>query len=347
MLRGDILSGRYQRGDRLLSTAGLAAQYKASVSTVHKALVGLAKEGWLERINGAGTFVAHVRRPFTCGGIYQGMDISSNEHPPFHRNLHTALLAAFARRGKETEVFVDTRPPETQVELFPALQKAITQQRIQALIAPNIFHGSLPTFLRLNVPTAFLNFSSPYHVRFDEAGGMQNIMQQLTARGCRSVGLISTTREPDALLYRSFQESIRGSGLSTREEWIRNPECYVIEASSDAFGYGEFMRFWRLPEKPDSLIIYPDSLMRGVITAILEIGWREVTSRLKLVLHRNAHTDYLCPFPALWVVSNEDRWADALVQMVEDQYEGRTVQPVALPFEFRENVPPDPNVGLA
>ena len=83
------------------------------------------------------------------------MDISSNIHPAFQRNLHSALLAAFSRAGKTTELFVDTRPPETQVELFPALVKAITHQRIQALVAPNIFHGSLPVFLRLNIPTRF------------------------------------------------------------------------------------------------------------------------------------------------------------------------------------------------
>ena len=140
--------------------------------------------------------------------------------------------------------------------------------------------------------------------------------------------------------FETFREAAARNGLTTRDEWIRYPADPVGEGTADLFGYGEFIRFWRLPAKPDALIVHPDAVMAGFITAVLELGWREITARLKFVLHRNAHTNFLCPFPAVWAVSNEDRWADAMVQMVIDQYEGRDIAPVYLPYEFHENVPP-------
>jgi DNA-binding transcriptional regulator YhcF (GntR family) len=339
-MRESIIAGAYDSGARLPSTGELAIQYKVSASTIHKALVGLTKEGWLERINGAGTFVSRERRPFSCGGIYHGADISSNNHPAFHRNLHTALLAAFARRGKATEVFTDTRPNEEQVQLLPALQKAVAQHRIQALIAPNIYIGSLPTFERINLPLAFIDPLFPLRVSFDEASLFRSSMDHFIARNCHSVGFLTTIWEKDAPLPQSFREHARRSALSTRDEWILHPGFAVGETNADIFGYLEFMQFWKLPNKPDGLIVYPDASMRGVIAAILELGWEKVVSRLKLILHRNAHTNHLCPFPAFWAVSNEDQWAEALIQMVEDQYAGRGVTSVSLPFEFIENVPP-------
>ena len=79
------------------------------------------------------------------------------------------------------------------------------------------------------------------------------------------------------------------------------------------------------------MIVYPDMIVRGVVTAALELDVhqsKDVTFRF----HRNAHVDILCPFPALWMVSDEGKIADALISHVRLQHEGKPVRPIRLSF---------------
>jgi len=65
-LRGQILGGKWTQGTQLPSTDKLAATWKTSYGTIHNALQSLVKEGWIERIDGSGTFVAHFENRFEC-----------------------------------------------------------------------------------------------------------------------------------------------------------------------------------------------------------------------------------------------------------------------------------------
>jgi DNA-binding LacI/PurR family transcriptional regulator len=88
------------------------------------------------------------------------------------------------------------------------------------------------------------------------------------------------------------------------------------------------------------LIVYPDVLVRGVITAILELGIEVATPNMKFIFHRNAHIAQFCPFAVTWVVSDEDAWAEALIRVVEKQFDGEKISPVRIPFSLEENVLP-------
>lgn len=59
-IRSNILEGRWPRGGRLPSEAGLEERYGVSRITIRKALDELAGEGYLERRRGRGTFVSSV-----------------------------------------------------------------------------------------------------------------------------------------------------------------------------------------------------------------------------------------------------------------------------------------------
>jgi DNA-binding LacI/PurR family transcriptional regulator len=344
-LRGEIMSGRREAGVQLPSTNDLATLWKSSPYTVHTALTTLVKEGWLERLNGDGTYVVDPGKRFVRAGIYHAVDICSNEHPAFVRNIHTALLEQFAKLGKETQVFMDTRPIEQQVELLPTLQKALEERTIQCLVAPSLSRFGLPAISKIKIPTAFLgNPESTHKIESDIADMFSRGARHLAAQGCRSIGIISSispaTDDRHAGLYRQFEEAIRAEGLLTRPEWIRQPPRYFLDREYDSYGYGEFHRLWQLEEKPEALIVYPDNLVRGLITAALEIGINAVPPRMKFVLHRNARIAQLCPFPVTWAVSDEDAWAGGLVRIIEKQFSGEKISPVLLPFELQENVPP-------
>lgn len=130
------MSGQRIVGEQLPSTNEMALQLSASPYTIHTALTKLVKEGWLERLNGTGTYVVDPGKRFVRAGIYYAVDICSNEHPAFIRNVHASLLEKFKKRGKETHIFMDTRPIEQQVKLLPALEKALQERTSNAWSRP-------------------------------------------------------------------------------------------------------------------------------------------------------------------------------------------------------------------
>jgi len=339
------MTGQRMVGAQLPSTNELALQLSASPYTIHTALTKLVKEGWLERLNGTGTYVVDPGKRFVCAGIYHAVDICGNEHPAFLRNVHASLLQKFKLRGKNTHIFMDTRSIEQQVELLPALQRALQDRSIQCVVAPSISPVSAPALQRIKIPTAFLGLpASPRQITSDMGDLFARSNHHLAGQGCRSVGMISTlVRTPQGdgfAFYRAFEKTARAEGLATRPEWMHAPSNYVFERQCDQLGYAEFHRIWRLEEKPESLIIYPDVLVRGIITAILEIGVTEVTSRMKFVFHRNAHIAQFCPFAMTWAVSDEELWAEELIRAVEKQFDGEKISPVLIPFSLQENILP-------
>src|SRR6185312_2560713 len=59
-LEGACASGRWKPGEPIPTEARLAQAHGVSIGTVRKAVDSLVADGWLERIQGKGTF---VRRP--------------------------------------------------------------------------------------------------------------------------------------------------------------------------------------------------------------------------------------------------------------------------------------------
>jgi DNA-binding LacI/PurR family transcriptional regulator len=339
-LREDIATGKLAPGTRLPSTDDLAAIWQSSTFTVHTALVTLVKEGWIERLNGAGTYVAESTNRFTCAAIYHGVDICSNDHPPFLRSIHGSLLKKLGMYGKESQIFIDVRPPDEQRAILPSLADAIRHRRVQCVVAPTINDVNSPALARLPVPVVFNRHrTSPNCVDFDPKNFIFESVRHLVDQGCRSVGVLTSVSTPEvdglrayAGFRASFGHAVRQEKLNAQEEWIRSPRQHVSKLPQ--FGYREFMEFWRLPEKPDGFIVYPDAAAAGVITAILELGVRTVTDRMRFVFHRNANIDLLCPFPVTWAIADEDRVAAGMVEMIQQQFRGERVTPVLVPYSF-------------
>ncbi len=347
-LRGQILSGELKPRTRLPSTEELAKLWQSSYFTVHTALSALAKEGLVERRHGSGTCVADPRSRFTCAGLYYGENVWQEEESAVYRNIHTALQARFDRLKKQTRVFIDSRPKTQQHELLPSLAEAIKNHEIQCLIAPVVNASDLPALIKLTIPTAFFQgVSVPNRVQIDEQSFLEQGLQRLVAQGCRSVGLISSLC-PTGLdkckapaFYENFDRLTRSKGVETRDAWVRKP--YRPPQSFGAYGYREFRKLWSQAERPEGLIACYDTVERGVITAMLEVGVR-VPEQLKVFFHRNANVALLCPFPASWGVVREELVADAFIQLIDQQFNGEETSPIEVPLVFEETTE---IVGLA
>lgn len=340
-LRLEILSGRLAYGSRLPAAQELAAQYGTSVFTIHSALSPLVAEGLLERAPRRGTIIRGGKNQLTQVGLYYGSNFLHGAGKAFYHKLSEELEKELNLERIRRHVWIDTRAEEEQKEPPPELAEAVSRRKIQALIGISLNPVDARWIGQLSLPVAAASTAQlPGRVGQDYSQMAQTAMQALHEQGCRSVGFIlprpvwgpeeSDRIEDIAGLFPYIVEEAGRLGLQIRNSWMRTPPRRLSDSSLEEFGFRQFLELWRQPEKPDGLVVIPDTVVRGVITAILHEGV-QVARDIKLVLHRNEGIPVLCPFPASWLVTNVRQWAVALVEQLKHQIAGRQVQPLYLP----------------
>ena len=339
-IRDQVLSGELAPGEKLLSTLNLAKLWKTSKSTAHTALNNLVKEGLLERHHGSCTYVRESPLKLSRIGIYyDSPKVWTDDERIYYRSIQGLLEEKLAKVGIEVAVFVDRRPELKQRLVLGELRKAIFHREIQGLILSLSNRTNLSALLRLPLPVSILGGTpgNPNRVGFDQEKYFRTLMSRLAEKGCKSVGIVAAVKpdqdlppSPDSEnFWAIFRREAERSGLITRNDWIKMPAKYVTNRAR--YGYNEFHSLWRQREHPDAVIVYPDMAVRGVITAALELDVPQ-SKDVTFCFHRNAHVDILCPFPALWMVTDEGKVADALIDQVRRQHEGESVRPVQLPY---------------
>lgn len=341
-LREQILQGEIAPGTELPPTVTLAEQWKTSYFTAHTALKNLVKEGLLERKHGAGTYVREQRSVLDSIGIYYGnSSIWTNDEKAFYRNIYGALEKRLRKLKITLHVFVDHRPASKQGTVMPELLRAIESREIHGLVAPLVNDTNLSWLLKLAIPLATVSsgLGISNRVGFQSKNNIARMLAALKAQGCRTVGMISNIYADEHAIVRSerlyyydeFAQELKAAGMETRPAWILKPTKEIFDLTR--FGYQEFHKLWQQSERPDAIIAYPDMLVRGVILGALEVG-AKVPDKVKFFFHRNAHVDLLCPFPAIWSISDEDKVAENLITMVRDLHQGKKVQPSLVPVRI-------------
>ena len=158
----------------------------------------------------------------------------------------------------------------------------------------------------------------------------------LKKQGCRSAGVISILEpgQPAAAggdFYAHFAEGCAAQGIRVRKEWIRTAHGFVRDESQEEFGYREFRQIWRQAERPEGLVVFPDTSVPGVILSVLEQRV-SVPDELKLVVHKHVEIGFLCPLPITALYSSTAQIARAMFAQLERQFSGGTCEPVVLPF---------------
>lgn len=338
-IRQLILSEQLEPGSRLPSSTELASRWNAHPATIHAALVPLVKEGLLTRRPKIGTFVSKRRPRLTNIGVYYDSNIWLDDAGAFKRFVHHALAQLLESKKITLTGWFDPRPLKKRRHSWDALTSAIERREIQALIATDVPHDVIDWIQPLPVITSFFtHYPVPNRVQLDFEAFAAKSVQLLKKEGCRSAGLISIL-EPtvpasvnsNENFYQRFQSLCAQEGIEVREEWIRMASDYVRDESQAEFGYNNFREIWRRSERPDGLVVYPDTSVPGVIMAVLEQRVN-VPSDLKIVAHRNSEISFLCPMPISFLFNSTVEIAHALFKQVERQFNGETCQPIVVPF---------------
>jgi DNA-binding LacI/PurR family transcriptional regulator len=340
-LRQLIRSGRWPEGMRLPATTELAVQLDTDPATMHRALALLNKEGLLDRRQRAGTFVRQSRPVLTAVGVYMSINQLGAYGSPFLQALSEALRTELTGAGLETQFFLDTRA-EAEVETpWPQLVEAVEKHQIQALVLPT----SNPVIVRwiyaLNVPVAELSSATCSTLGMDNGGFAESSIQALADQGCRGAGLIAPHAKHTGSMAQNFVDAARDRGMAIRDEWMVWGQDYhgkQISRAHQEFGYQAMRQIWEQPERPDGLIVYPDSIAAGVIVALLEARVR-VPEQLRLVMQRNRGLPLLCPFPATYIEADPAEAASVLARQVCDLADGKSVEHMNLTYRVIQSRP--------
>lgn len=338
-IRNAILDGELASGTRIPPALEMARQLKASVCTVQAALSPLVKEGLIERRQRLGTFVRNRVGALGGIGIYFSSDFWTGAEMDFYRELQKELFRELQQQGGRPMLWIDVRPKEEQTEPLSEIVSAIQHREVQGMIGGLLNEVDIKWISQLKVPiSAFSTGNLPSSVNIDLSNFFELGFQELQRKGCRSLAIIYPKTMPEIIkaagnsaFVKNLPESAARYGLRLTPAWMRIPPVDVDNGEFEAFGYRQFKEIWSQTEHPDGLLVFPDVVARGVVTAILETGV-SVPEQLKLVMHRNVGVSFLNPLPTSWLVASVRQVALTLVEQLRRQIEGKGVRPISLPM---------------
>ena len=335
-IRDAILNGQLTPGTRIPAVQELARQHDVSVYTIQSALVPLVKAGLIERRQKHGTYVRNRAGSLGGVGVYFGIGDLRASEMAFYSQLQQETLNQLKARGAVVKLWVDPRSSDEQHEPLPEMQRAIERREVQGLIVGLSNQVSGKWLHSLNVPTSHFGSADYPGKVFSRLSDIFKLgFQDLQRQGCKTVGImmnvslrfLSDQTDDDPQFFDNLAESGKRYGLILNEKWNRMPDKGVNSHNLELNGYLQFQSLWKQAKRPDGLIIFPDVMVRGAITSMLEMGV-SVPVDLKLVLHRNEGLSYVNPFPSSYVNTSPRQRASELIEQMCRQIEGKKAAPV-------------------
>jgi DNA-binding LacI/PurR family transcriptional regulator len=326
-----IAAGELKVGDQLPPGRTLARWMNIDHSAVQVALATLAREGVLTRTPGKGTRVASAKSVLRTVALF---DRAEAPNGFFVSYLRESLFNIFHERGVGVRVIRDDRPAEEQAQPLDGLLSANRRGEFQALVVCSASWAQIRWLSRTGIPYVVSSpIGVPNRVQYDIVQGLRLAVRALAEQGCRSMGLIMpvpTTRQIEGEdvpempgTFEAALDAARHYGLSFGDAWIHSAGANPHVNGSyeqERFGYDEFKTLWASDERPDGLIVFPDTTARGVVTALLELGVK-VPKQLRLVLHRNQEIPLLCPVQTTYLVSSVRALATAMIETLDHRME--------------------------
>jgi len=345
VIREKVISGEFAAGEKIPSSREIAASLDTNSFTVLKALRDLQSEGLLISYPRRGIFVQKREEKLTCVGVYNG---TSAKESLYAHAVQEALTDELQKAGIEMDVWINSRPRELRGEPWELLVKAAERRRFQAFIGIGIKMSEIEWQQKLPVPVAFLGAPPSFrnNVTTDFRQFVEASLQELAGQGCRSVGFLAPLIGVEGGCYpdgshdiffdmlEHFMDVATDLGLTVKNDWMRvyNLADFDPVQDQEQFGHEEFLKLWSAPEKPEGLVVFPDTVARGLLLALREKQVR-VPEELKLVLHKNESLGLFCPMPVTFMVSSERETAQALIEQVQKQFRGESCEPISLPFK--------------
>ena len=326
-LRQLIRQGRLAENERLPTLHELSSLWGTNYFTVQSALAPLVKEGLIVRRPRLGTFVRNPAPSLVAVGLYHNHCLRDNLQDDFAARVNTMLYRRFSESGTTCVAWFDRRR-QTDTPL-PELKDAVGSRLVQGIIATSAGVKERDWLAKLPVPVAG-------NVAVDLEHLAQSAVDRLVSAGCRRLAVLSHILRPvsnrptyESHLYSAFVRQAHKRGATVAPAWVVASEPRHFPDNLEEYGYEQFHALWKHRRKPDGLLVFPDAVAKGVLTAVMECRVK-VPDELRLVLHRNEEMAVFSPVPVDWLTVSIRQYTDALVQQLRRQLEGKTPPPVMI-----------------
>ncbi len=321
-LRELIRIGKLTPGSKLPPSRALAQELGSNYFTVNAALKSLVNEGLMTRKPRVGTFVTGRVGKLDKVGIYFGKKSFCNNEDAFYVAVLHALQEELSRHGALNMTFWDDRDYSEQSELMPTLKNALSDGKINCLIAPLVNQNIVEALKKLQIPRVALTAADvEFALHIDEKNELEQIMMRFRELNVRKIGLLTNivgleNMDGTPNFVKRFKMAADNAGLVYAEEWLITPQQQCKNLAQ--YGYETFKSFWQLKERPEALLITPDTVAVGCVNAILELNVK-IPEQLKIIMHHNAEVDMFIPFPVDLVVNSAKDIAIMLMEKLETE----------------------------
>ncbi len=330
-IRRMITDGELLPGQLLPPTKELARRLGTYGLAVHKAMGLLAEEGVVERTPHVGTVVTGAATALRTAAVYlPAMVLSNNWNANYYRSVYETLHTRARHNGIRLEVFVDSSKAEDCEQLPIELTRAARAHRFQAIFS--LASDKRVAWLsELGLPLASVGGDANGVVGFDIREMVAASVAELSAGGCRSLGVITTLlqQRENRLFFDTLATECERRNVTLRDEWIRSPAQYVDDDGASLFSYRELLAMWRMRKRPAGIFAYPDIVVPGAVSAALKLGL-DSRRRASFLFHKNKGNAPFCPFEASWIVSDPLAVAETMFDLVRRQVAGIQVAKVML-----------------
>jgi DNA-binding LacI/PurR family transcriptional regulator len=286
----------------------------------------------------------------TTFAVYESTDRLANAESNIHRVILAELQCQLSAEGFEAQVVIDSHVGEEQSKPCAQLLQLSQKHHVGATIALSTTHHSLPWITQLPHFACFSDHpkvAGPVSLDYSTLASI--CITSLVEQGCKSVAVISglskeglsslEKRTSHTGFYQTLYAIAKDHGIKVHDEWKDFPVTQpgVQSISSQQHGYNLFHEIWQKPNRPDGLIVYPDSLMPGILLAVAELNVR-VPEDLALAYHRNMQTTIFNPYPATEAVLIEREIAEALIAQAKRLWSGEKCDIIRVKFHLNDNV---------
>jgi len=200
----------------------------------------------------------------------------------------------------------------------------VRDRQIDAIIASAIVPINTSWLIKLRIPCASLALK-PKHggVTMDFEGFAKQAIAEVVRAGKKHLGLLLCLPQENNPTERGLEWWI-GKYASEARLKVTSPDANEVSTSHRSLeeqGYYQCKSLLARKERPDALIIYPDTYARGVFSALMK-HHVEVPRDMIVLSHRNAEYKIFTPFPVIWLTVKIEDTARALIRQITNQFAG-------------------------
>lgn len=321
-LRQQITSGQLQPGDTLPTNEQFEAQLSVARKTIQQAITTLAREEYVERRRGKGTFVRGVPLRGVVG-IVTSFDVIGTAAPPYYQGMAQRFHERLTDAGHSHRFYLTTGDADSPNAACSDLAADLERRALSGILMLNYkpyMADAMEFAHRTHVPVVALanTYPGPISIKPDAPAFLRQAIEHLAEQGCTRIGVVYIERDnaqmPPA---KELLQMIRSSGCRSQRKWL------IGDAVSE---HASYQAIARLPlDELDGLLIADDVPALGVDRYLSEAGI-DVPDQLQVVTWWNQGLGLTLRHPFTRIGWDVDDIAADAMAMLRDAMTGRRIE---------------------